>query len=70
MDIKKFTNTNLFIYNNNVIKVYPFKLNNGNTLITSINNDDIIVQKDTLDELIDEFNKLGFINDFIENDIL
>lgn len=68
--IIKLSNTNVFIYNNNIVKLYPIFIDENNSLITNILFDDIVIDRLTMDELIIVFTELGFeipISDIEEN---
>lgn len=60
-EIVSFSNTNYFIYNENNVKIYPTKVDSGSTSITAIIPTDIIVENNNYDDLLLEFNQLGFI---------
>lgn len=60
-EIVSFSNTNYFIYNENNVKIYPTKVDSGSTSITAIIPTDIIVENNNYDDLLLEFNRLGFI---------
>lgn len=56
----KLSNTNVFIYNNNIVKLYPIFIDENNSLITNILFDDIVIDRLTMDELMIEFYNLKF----------
>lgn len=61
IQIVEFTNTYYFIYNENGVVSYPKYVPSGTSSCTSVKSSDIIVERSSMEELITEFNGLGFI---------
>jgi len=59
--IVTFKNTNYFIYNNDRIVIYPTTLDAITSQATAITPTDVVVERVTIEELMEEFDSLGFI---------
>ena len=61
IQIVEFTNTNYFIYNENGVVTYPEYIPSGTSKGTSVKFSDIIVERSSMEELMEVFNNLGFV---------
>lgn len=61
IQIVEFTNINYFIYNENGVVSYPKYVPSGTSSCTSVKFSDIIVERSSMEELMEVFNNLGFV---------
>ena len=66
MIIRTFSNINIIIYNENGVKLQPKHIDNTDSLLISINENDILIEDDDFDQLLIKFNNLGF--ELLEDD--
>jgi hypothetical protein len=58
--IVSFRNTNVFVYNGNTVRVQPTSVDDISMMVTAIIPDDVVVERSTMDDLLTEYNALGF----------
>jgi hypothetical protein len=58
--IVSFRNTNVFVYNGNTVRVQPTSVDDISMMVTTIIPDDVVVERSTMDDLLTEYNALGF----------